>query len=203
VAFTRGQVDTNLDATDTKVLTVSSVTPTTLLGNFLTSLENLRANLRVSIEPTKPVNFSYTLAAWAATESSLNFSGLSFSSVWCRRQDVVIGRPHPVRHHSKGELKRSSSLDNSLIVTSGVDGNALPKSIADLSLNTAMQGGACIISTVGQWVSGAHGIKGWSLKPQTLSIAFIPRLVGWLTRLRAPPSGYCQYPLVLLRGPNS
>jgi len=35
-------VDTNLDATDTKVLTVSSVTPTTLLGNFLTSLENLK-----------------------------------------------------------------------------------------------------------------------------------------------------------------
>ena len=199
-AFTpEGKLDTNLDATDTKVLTVSSVTPTTLLGNFLTSLENLKGQPYASqLNPQNPVNFSYTLAAWAATESSLNFSGLSFSvGSGADGQDVVIA-PATTQFDitSKGELKRSSSLDNSLIVDPQEwTGNALPKSIADLSLNTAMQGGGVhYLPTVGQWVSGAHGIKGWSLKPQTLSIAFTT-LAWWGWAYPPPgtdPSGYCQ-----------
>jgi hypothetical protein len=196
-----GALDTNLDATDTKVLTVSPVTPTTALKDFLTSLNALKATSYASqLNPQTPVDFSYTLATWASKAKSLGFSGLTFSvGTAADGQDVVIA-PATTQFSiaSSGALKRSPALLNSLIVDPQEwTGSGFPSKVTNAaSLNYVMQSGLLTdIPTVADWESGTPGLHGWSLKPETLSVAFTP--LAWWGWANPPPggvspTGYCQ-----------
>jgi len=84
-----------------------------------------------------------------------------------------------------------------------VDRECAAKIDSDLSLNTAMQGGACIISQ--RSVNGfrVHTALRLSLKPQTLSIAFTTSPGGLAYRLRAPTLPLLPVAPSTTQGPNS
>lgn len=189
-----GSYDTNIDATDDKSLTVSPVPAPTALKDFLTELKALHGSKESSeLNPQTPVDFSNTMATFA-TDRPLHLGGLIFSvGAGADGQDVVIA-PDTTQFSiaSNGNVKRSATVDDSVIVD--------PQewhSLTGTSLNAEMQNGTLnFIPTVGEWASGKAVDPYWSMKPQTLSIAF-PALAWWgWANPPLPgatiPTGYCQ-----------
>lgn len=188
------------NASDTKTLTVTPVTPKTALSSFITELDSMKSTsiaAQLSSSAGSLAGLLSSLAAKGLT-NGFQFSGLTFSVGAAPDGTNVVIAPagSPFKIGADGGLLRSSSLLDDLIIDPQEwTGHGLPSTITQAaSLQYVMQNGLLSdVPTVGQWEGGNSGLKGWSLKPNKLSDS--QNNLEWFGWAYAPPSGsapgYC------------
>jgi hypothetical protein len=182
------------DASETKTLNVTPVTPTTQLSNLVTELDSLKSTTIASQLTTNPGG----LAALLSTlKQGVQFGGLTFSvGQGTDGQNVIIA---PATSQfvigSDGKIQRSSSLLNDLVIDPQEwTGAGLPASVTNAaSLQSVMQLGLLNdVPTLNAWESGGSGNPGWKLASNTLtdpsgSLSYF----GWAYPPSTSVTGYC------------
>jgi hypothetical protein len=182
------------DASETKTLDVTPVTPDTKLSSFVTELDSLKSTSIASQLTTNPGGLAGLLST---LKQGVQFGGLTFSvGQGTDGQNVIIA---PATSQfvigSDGKIQRSSSLLNDLVIDPQEwTGAGLPASVTNAaSLQSVMQSGLLSdVPSVNAWESGGSGNPGWKLASNTLTDPSASlNYFGWAYPPSTSVPGYC------------
>jgi hypothetical protein len=187
------------NASETKSLSITALTPTTPIGNFVTELDSLKSTSYGSTLSADPGQLAQLLSTLASEKTSgIQFGGLTFSvGQSADGQNLVIApATSPFVIAKSGQIQRSSSVVNdSIIDPQEWTGSGLPSSITNAaSLQSVLQLGLLSdVPSVGAWESGSSGFPGWALHSNALSDPNAGlQYFGWAyPPASAAPTGYC------------
>jgi Carboxypeptidase regulatory-like domain len=189
-----GQLSTDAgDASETKSLNVTPVTPNTDLGDFPRDLKALQSTNLVSQLTADPGGLTALLSS---LPNGSQIGGLTFSVGQGTDGSNMIIAPAtaPFVIGSSGQIERSSSLLNDLIIDPQEwTGAGLPSTFVNASsLQTVLQRGPLLnIPTVNGWESGSS-VTGWKLTPNKLTDPNSGLVdFGWAYQPSTSVPGYC------------
>ncbi len=189
-----------LQASQTKTLTVTALTPPLALNQFVTELNDLATtNLSSQINAGNPGAMQSLLSTLAnAPASGVHFGGLAYYvAIGSGGYNLVIA-PTSTQFtiESSGEVKLTGPVLSSLIIDpSEWTGSSLPTSFGNVGqLNAMAQGGHLPdLPTLAQWYHGSS-VSNWKLAPQTSLKIATNSLVDFGWAYQPPgswPAGYC------------
>ena len=196
-----GSLSTDVSrASETKVLDLTSLTPTLSVNDFLTEMNLIKStSFSQSLTPSNPGAFQALLSQLAATPSQgLKFGGLDYSLVQGNDGYALVISPLTTQFtvESTGEIKLTGPVLSSLIIDpSEWTGASLPAKLGNVaSIDVMAQAGAIPdIPTVAQWIKGSS-LPSWKLPGQKSMNIVTNSLAnyGWAYYPPATwPTGYC------------